>query len=314
MLTVHNLPFMGEGSQSVLKEFQLDPLKSAVLPNWAKFLPLPMGLEKADEIVAVSPSYAEELKQVEFGDGLANFFIQNTKKTTGILNGIDTEIWNPETDNCITQNFSIDHLNLRKINKEKILQDFDLEKNARKPLLVLISRLSHQKGINLILQGLPLLLNEGWVAIFLGSGQVELENGLKDLESQAPNRIRTVFEFNNDLAHRLYASGDMLLMPSLYEPCGLSQMIAMRYGCIPVARAVGGLKDSICNSPARLKTGYLFEKANGLAFANCLRQAFNDFDDLRKWEAIQTRAMKADFSWKKSAMQYRGLYQAMLAK
>ncbi len=103
-------------------------------------------------------------------------------------------------------------------------------------------------------------------------------------------------------------------MPSLYEPCGLSQMIAMRYGCIPVARAVGGLKDSICNSPARLKTGYLFEKANGLAFANCLRQAFNDFDDLRKWEAIQTRAMKADFSWKKSAMQYRGLYQAMLAK
>ncbi len=106
------------------------------------------------------------------------------------MNGIDTEIWNPETDNCITQNFSIDHLNLRKINKEKILQDFDLEKNARKPLLVLISRLSHQKGINLILEGLPLLLNEGWVAIFLGSGQVELENGLKisNLKRQAASR------------------------------------------------------------------------------------------------------------------------------
>ncbi|MDP2964675.1 MAG: glycogen/starch synthase [Pelolinea sp.] len=313
LLTVHNLPFTGEGSQPTLREFQLKPLKSILLPSWAKFLPLPMGLENADEIVAVSPTYAQELKQEEFGNGLVDFFFRNTHKTTGILNGIDTSTWDPATDECLSQNYSINQMEKRNINKEKILQEFGLGNNIKKPLLVLISRLTPQKGIDILLQGLPHLFDDEWSAIFLGSGQHELEKGLIDLESQIPDRFKVVLEFNNPLAHRLYASGDILLMPSLYEPCGLSQLIAMRYGCIPVARAVGGLKDSIIAEPPDLRTGYLFEKADGLTFANCLRKALSDYKNKKKWISIQKRAMNVDFSWKKSAGQYLDLYKAMLS-
>ncbi len=312
LLTVHNLPFLGEGSQPVLRDFQLEPLKSQVLPQWAKYLPLPMGLERADEIVAVSPTYAEELKQPEFADGLADFFLDNIPKTTGILNGIDTELWNPASDNCIPETYSIDNLERRLINKRFILKEFGLEKNLEKPLLILISRLSNQKGIDLIIQGLPVLFDKEFSAIFLGSGQRELEIGLKKLEAFMPDRIRVVLEFNNSLAHRLYASGDVILMPSLYEPCGLSQMIAMRYGCIPVAREVGGLKDSIISNPSKNRTGYLFEQPDELAFAKCLRNALSDFKNFNKWKSIQKRAMQVDFSWKKSALQYLNLYNSML--
>ena len=121
-----------------------------------------------------------------------------------------------------------------------------------------------------------------------------------------------MLEFNNSLAHRLYASGDIILMPSLYEPCGLSQMIAMRYGCVPVAREVGGLKDSIISDPAESKTGYLFKQPDGLTFANCLKKALTDFKSIKKWKSIQERAMSVDFSWKKSAKQYLDLYCSML--
>ena len=314
LIAIHNLPFMGEGSQSTLREFQLRPLESNLFPGWAKFLPLPMGLEKADEIVAVSPTYAEELKQEEFGDGLVDFFCNNIHKTTGILNGIDTSIWDPETDNCLPLNYSIHQLEKRKINKEIILKEFGLVNYINKPLLILISRLTHQKGIDILLQGLPYLLKDEWAAIFLGSGQNELEQGLKNLESQIPERFKVVLEFNNPLAHRLYASGDIMLMPSSYEPCGLSQMIAMHYGCIPLARAVGGLKDSIIAEPPESRTGYLFEKADGLAFSNCLRKAMSDYKNKKKWESIQKRAMGVDFSWKKSAGQYLDLYNAMLSE
>ena len=168
LLTVHNLPYLGEGSQPVLREFLLDPLKSDLLPSWAKFLPFPMGLEKADEIVAVSPTYAEELKQTEFADGLADFFIANTHKTTGILNGIDIDAWDPATDKFIPKNFSLDRVENRTINKKSILEEFGLEKNADKPLLILISRLSNQKGIDLIIQGLPKLFDKEWCSHLFG--------------------------------------------------------------------------------------------------------------------------------------------------
>jgi starch synthase len=314
LLTIHNLPYVGEGSQPVLREFQLSPLKSRVFPVWAKFLPLPMGLEKADEIVAVSPTYAEELKEKEFGNGFVHFFIENTFKTTGILNGINTSLWDPKIDRYIKQNFSKNHLEDRNLNKIKILEEFGFEKKMDKPLFILVSRLTTQKGIDILVKGLPNMLDEDWTAIFLGRGQNEIEKELKELESQIPDRLKVLLEFNNPLAHRLYASGDILLMPSLYEPCGFSQQIAMHYGCIPVARSVGGLKDSIITKPAALRTGYLFEKADVPSFIKCLRKALSDFRNANKWKLIQKRAISVDFSWKKSAGLYIDLYQTMLSK
>jgi starch synthase len=314
LLTIHNMPYIGEGSQPILKEYQLPSLKSDSLPGWAKHLPLPMGLVKADEIVAVSPTYAEELKEKEFGDGFVQFFIENSTKLTGILNGINISIWNPENDPYLKQNFSNTHLEDRYLNKVKILEEFGFEENKDKPLLILISRLTSQKGIDLLVQGLPNMLDKDWTAIFLGRGQKEIERALLELESQIPDKFKIILEFNNSLAHRLYAAGDILLMPSLYEPCGFSQQIAMHYGCIPVARSVGGLKDSIFTKPDTERTGYLFEKADVSSFNKCLLKALSDFKNTDKWKLIQNRAMSVDFSWKKSAGLYLDLYHKILAK
>jgi starch synthase len=314
LLTIHNLPYVGEGSQPVLSEYRLSPLRSKLFPSWAKFLPLSMGLKTADEIVAVSPTYAEELKENEFGNGFVQFFMENTFKTTGILNGINTSLWDPQSDHYLNQNYSTKNLEDRNLNKLKILEEFGFEKKLDKPLLILISRLTTQKGIDILLQGLPAVLDDDWSAIFLGRGQPEIEKALKELESKIHDRFKVILEFNNPLAHRLYASGDILLMPSLYEPCGLSQLIAMHYGCIPVARCVGGLKDSIITKPAALRTGYLFEKADVPSFSQILRKALSDFGDAKKWELIQKRAMSVDFSWNKSAGLYVDLYRTMLTK
>ena len=313
LFTIHNLPFLGEGSQSTLREFNLKPLKTTLLPDWAKFLPSPMGLDKADEIVAVSPTYAEELKQEEFSNGLSNFFKANTEKTTGILNGIDTELWNPENDNLIDRNYSIKDIGIRRANKLIMLRQFGMEDQIDQPLIIMISRLTHQKGIDLLLQGFPYLENEEWSAIILGSGQPELEQGLLMLQAQFSNRFKVVLGYDNHLAHRLYASGDILLMPSQYEPCGLSQMIAMRYGCIPVARSVGGLKDSIKTFPESMQTGYLFDKATREDFVKCLQKAITDFKASEKWLRIQKNAMAQDFTWSNSAKKYLDLYTSMLS-
>jgi starch synthase len=308
VLVVHNLPFLGEGSQSELQAYGIRHTHSRLLPDWALSLPFPMGLEAADQIVAVSPSYASELMDEEFSDGLAPFFRANKEKVIGILNGIDTETWDPAADPLIAENFSPDNMDGRIFNKKQTLGQLGFEKSGDQPLLVLISRLTYQKGMDIILQGLPGLIEWPWTAIILGTGQAEYENAFKELEEAYPQRFRFFQEYNDQLAHQLYAAGDIFLMPSLYEPCGLSQMIAMRYGCVPVARAVGGLKDSIQSDDMRKKDGYLFPEAKASAFNSALTLALNDFKDKVKWGAIQSRGMKKDFSWQTSAKKYLDLY------
>ena len=305
---IHNMPFLGEGTRSVMKDFGIKPVNSTILPEWAKYLPLPMGLVSADWITAVSPTYAEELTTEEFADGMADFFIQNHRKTNGILNGIDTDIWDPGNDRLITHHYSINHPEGKTKNKAEILSRFDLDADLHKPLLVFISRLTSQKGVDILLKYLPEMVDSDWNAIFLGCGDPTLEAGLKEFEAKHPDRIRAVLEFNNPLAHQLYAAGDILLMPSRYEPCGLSQMIAMRYGCIPVAREVGGLKDSIIPVNRSGGTGYLFGSADEREFVPCLTKALKDYSDQGRWKKIIHRAMKEDFSWKTSANHYIDLY------
>ncbi|HUV15004.1 MAG TPA: glycogen/starch synthase [Pelolinea sp.] len=310
---IHNMPYLGQGSETILNKFGISPVLTDIMPVWARNLPLPMGLISADKISTVSPSYSDELKEEEFSDGLAGFFIQNSSKTTGILNGIDTDIWNPETDHELVSNFSSESIAKRRINKKSVLREFGLDDGIDKPLLVLISRLTHQKGIDILLQGLPRILDQEWNAIFLGTGQVEYEAAFRTFETLNPDRFKIILQFNNSLAHRLYSAGDILLMPSLYEPCGLSQMIAMRYGCIPVARSVGGLKDSIISDSGPNKTGYLFSDADEVTFTECLRNALLDFTNRKNWESIQKRAMKQDFSWNTSAKKYIELYEEIIS-
>jgi len=305
---IHNMPFLGEGAQSVMQKFGIQQAKSDLIPEWAKYLPLPMGLISADCIATVSPSYAQELTTEEFGSGLEKFFLANMEKTTGILNGIDTSIWDPENDPIIASRFSAAKLGDRQANKATILKDLGLKSTGRTPLLIFISRLTPQKGMDIILKSLPKMLDKDWNAVILGCGDEYLESSLKSFESAHSDRFRAILEFNNPLAHKLYAAGDILLMPSRYEPCGLSQMIAMRYGCIPVASAVGGLKDSIIPSHLPQGTGYLCNCLDEKSFIKELGNALRDYQNKKKWSQMQQTAMRKDFSWTRSAGQYIDLY------
>lgn len=312
LLVIHNLPYMGQESQKVLQQYGIRAAQNPFIPDWAKNLPLPIGLDSADRIITVSPSYAEELKSAEFGNGLANFFRNNAPKFSGILNGIDTEIWNPSNDPFIHRKYSVSNIAPKKANKQHLLSFVNMEDRIGMPLFVMISRLTHQKGIDIILQSLPVIENENWTGIILGSGNPAYESGLIKLQSQMPEKLRIFLDYNAPLAHALYAGGDMLLMPSLYEPCGISQMISMRYGCIPIVRKVGGLKDTVKPANGERQTGYLFEEANAQSFIPCFQKAIKDYGHIERWKKTQERAMRTDFSWKNSAYKYLELYEEIL--
>jgi starch synthase len=312
LLVIHNLPYMGAGTEEVLNEFGIPPLVSSDLPGWSLHFPLVLGLAAADEIAAVSPSYAQELQEEEFGNGLKGFFQDNEYRTTGILNGIDTQLWNPQTDLHISNKYSLHDLDAKMVNKVTILKSAGLEHAEARPLLVAITRLDIQKGTDLLLAAMPQLLDLDWNLIVLGTGNQEYEKKLLDLQNSHPDRIRVFLEFNSILSHRLYAAGDIFLMPSRYEPCGLSQMIAMRYGCVPVARSVGGLRDTINDGAENERTGYLFQYAVVESFAAALRQAIQGFQTQpAEWRATQHRGMNTDFSWENSARKYLQLYREL---
>ena len=313
LLVIHNLPFMGAGSGEVLDEFgipALPPIDN--LPPWSLHFPLILGMESADHITAVSPSYAEELKEEEFGNGLKDFFRNNEYRTSGILNGIDTQKWDPSSDVLLAANFSADDLKKRKANKSAVLEMAGFDPRDERPLLVAVTRLDIQKGTDLLMAAIPQLTDLDWNMIVLGTGDPEYEKTLLALQERYPQRLRVFLEFNATLSHQLYAGGDIFLMPSRYEPCGLSQMIAMRYGCIPLARSVGGLRDTIDDTSAQTRTGFLFEEASTEALGTALRKALGVFKEREIWRGIQLRAMAENFSWEKSAVQYLQLYRDLL--
>ena len=314
LLTIHNMPYMGYGSEPVYNEFSIKPVPEKSFPKWAQNLPLPMGIASADRIVAVSPSYARELTTNYFAYGLENYFLSRPEKLSGIINGIDYENWDPISDPAITHPFSVDNLSTRKKNKEDLFHQIGFENELDQPLLIVISRLENQKGIDLILDALAETAELNWKAVILGSGHHGYEYAFKALEHALPKKVHTRLKYDPTFARKLYASGDMILMPSLYEPCGLSQMIAMRYGCVPIAHAVGGLKDSIAITPEDARTGFLFNNASKEPFIACLKKALNVFDDPTHWMQIQKNGMHTDFSWLKSAASYAEIYRQIIAE
>ena len=313
--TLHNLPYMGFGVQQALSDYGLPPSQDTVLPSWARHTPLPLGLLHADRIIAVSPHYAEEILTPEFGCGLENFLITRKSKLQGILNGLDTDRWNPETDTKIEQTFSTNSLPLRSINKLSLQNRFGLIQDESIPLLTLISRMDPQKGIDIVLKGLSYCEDLPWQAIILGTGDPIVEEMARSLEAQYPDRVRSIIAFDSDLAHQLYAGADMFLMPSRYEPCGLSQMIAMRYGCVPIARATGGLVDTIQHISHKVDhgTGFLFDRPFPSTFAMTLKRAIRLYQKPKIWRKIQLNGMQTNFSWENSAQKYIHVYLELLA-
>jgi starch synthase len=310
LIGVHNLPYLGSGAQESLLSFGLPPLKNSGLPWWAQSLPLPVGLASADHIVTVSPNYAREILTPEFGSGLETFLKTRVDSISGILNGIDISHWSPEHDECITYHYSEETLEKRRSNKTALTQSFGLDTDPRIPLLASVSRMDPQKGIDLIPDTLAKIDNEPWQAILLGTGIPALEAQIRRLEATFPNRVRSAIRFDRVLSHKIFAGADILMIPSRYEPCGLTQMVAMRYGCVPVARATGGLVDTIRDHVRqKLSDGFLFSEASSHSFAAALRRALHVYTNNREWEKIQTEGMSHDFSWDKSALKYLQLYK-----
>jgi starch synthase len=313
IITLHNLPYMGGGTEKAMKKFMVPAISTDELPKWACYQPLPMGLYSADAIVPVSPHYAKELLTSEYAYELSDYFRKIRTKMKGILNGLDYSIWDPEKDGCIPFKFSASTLEERKKNKSSLLQEFGLPEVLDTPLLIMVSRMDQQKGIDLALDGLRDHAADKWQVIILGNGDPLLEQEAHLLQTDFPDKVRVILRYDSALAHRMYAGGDILLMPSLYEPCGLSQMIAMRYACIPVARATGGLLDSIIPvTDNRIGTGFLFSEKTSEAFSVELLHALTVFADQPKWNEIQKKAMHQDFSWQKSAGEYIDQYKKLM--
>lgn len=307
VITLHNLPFMGPDVSAVLENYGIK-LAQTDLPEWARVMPLPLGLWASDAIVAVSPTYGAEILTPEYGCGLDEFLQTRRETLSGILNGLDVVSFNPVDDSAIGVNFDIDSLDKRAPNKKLLQERFGLPCEPETPLLAIVSRMDVQKGVDLAFTALKSMQKLNWQAVILGTGDLKLEEAALKLQELNPGRIKVETRYDATLARQIYAGADALLMPSRYEPCGLSQMIAMRYGCVPIARASGGLNDTVIHG----KTGFIFQKAHHLSLVAAVKSAFKTFSDRENWQAIQRAGMSQDFSWGNSAKKYLELYQSII--
>ncbi len=316
LMAIHNLPFNGYGSEFAMTELGFTPGTYEDLPDWARLTPLPLGIDAADQIVTVSPQYAREIQTRDFGCGLHEYLEKHHNKLIGILNGIDTRLWDPAADPYIPFPFTAADTNGKTLNKAALQRELHLEENPDIPLLTVVSRLDHQKGIGLLFDAIPDNARKPWQLVLLGTGSQDLEARAEDLMRQYPQKIVSLLRYDEAMAHKLYAAGDLFVMPSLYEPCGLSQMIAMRYGNIPVARATGGLQDSIINyhkAPDEA-TGFLFTEKTPEGLVSSLNSAILTFQEKETWAKLMNNAMNKDFSWKSSAQNYWSIYQEIKSK
>lgn len=317
LLTVHNLPFLGDKASPALSAYGLPPAMDSGLPDWAVHMPLPLGLFAADKINSVSPGYAAEMLTPEFGSGLDDFLNTRKDDLAGILNGLDIKAWDPKTDTEISQNFDVKTLSQRYQNKLNLQMEIGLKADRRAAVFCIISRMDHQKGIVIALQALRQIAEykgeQEWQTIILGTGDAALEDQAQRLMQDYPDKVKTFIEFDNSMARKLYAGADMILIPSRYEPCGLTQMISMRYGCVPIARATGGLKDTIIDHNEDAKgTGFLFQQADADDLAQTILRALRCYGDQRGWRGLQSRGMRQNFSWNNAAKQYMNLYGQMM--
>ncbi|PZV08695.1 MAG: glycogen synthase GlgA [Leptolyngbya sp.] len=273
------------------------------------------AVQSADRVNTVSPTYAQQIKTPDYGEELEGLLSFISGKLSGILNGIDVESYDPAADRYIVKNFTPDSLENRRANKIAIQEELGLEVNSKAFLVGLVGRLVEQKGLDLILQILDRFLSYTDAQfILLGTGDRYYETQLWQMASRYRGRMATYLLYSEGLGRRIYAGADAFLMPSRFEPCGISQMIAMRYGCIPVVRRTGGLVDTVQHHDPEhhTGTGYCFDRYEPLDLFTCLIRAWEGYRFKDSWRALQQRAMEQDFSWDKSAVDYVKLYSEML--
>jgi starch synthase len=314
LITIHNLPYMGVGGGAAISEFGIPPAEHSLLPEWARLLPLPLGLVHADAIAAVSPGYAAEIQTPAFGCGLESFLASRSEVLRGILNGIDPEVWDPARDPSLASPYDRRSIAARTPNKADLQRAIGLPVEPRTPLLAMVTRLEIQKGVDLAIKAMVQLADLPWQLVLLGTGDPALEDSAMIFATKDPERVRFLPTFDAELARRVYAGTDMILVPSRYEPCGLVQMIGMRYGAVPIVRETGGLKDTVdAFREGDQGTGFLFGPDDPRALAEAIKEALDVYQDPRAWLGLQRRGMMQDFSWGRSAREYVRLYEEIAA-
>jgi starch synthase len=308
LLTIHNLAFQGSFDRRLMRELRLpDELFSVDgLEFHGRMSFLKAGIVYSDAVNTVSPCYAREIQTEEYGCGMDGLLRKRREVLSGILNGIDTALWNPSADPYIAQRYDASSLHLKAANKEALQRRMGLAIEAEVPLLGMVGRLTQQKGIDVALGAADELASIGQLAI-LGKGEREIENALRLLALRHPGRIAVQVGFDEGLAHLIEAGADLFLMPSRFEPCGLNQMYSQRYGTPPVARATGGLADTINDG----LTGFLFKELKEESLVEAVKRTLATYRDRAAWNKMQRAAMACDFSWDAAARRYADLYQKL---
>ena len=315
VFSIHNVAFQGQFSDTVME----DILGVAHIPAAATQLRCDAcsinymlgALHYADAITTVSPTYAGEIQTPEFGEGLDGVLRERSYALQGILNGIDVAAFDPATDKRIAANYTVDDRSGKAVCKAKLQEELGLEVRDDRPLMVMVTRLTRQKGMDLVMYALDRILSGGVQVAVLGTGDRDYEDGLRYFQDKYPGTMAARIEFDPALSQRMYAAADMFLMPSKFEPCGLSQIIAMRYGTLPIVRETGGLKDTVIpyNEFTGEGTGFSFSNFNGDEMGDAVFRAARLFWDNREaWNQLVTQAMSQDFSWTRSADKYLDLY------
>ena len=317
VLTVHNLAFQGNFPHDCLAELAL-PVGAQTPPGIefdGRISFMKAALVHSTRITTVSPTYAREIRTAEFGYGLEGVLRDRGGDLSGILNGVDYTVWNPDASGTASP-YRADDLSGKKACKLALQRELGLSSEAAGPLFVVVSRLFVQKGMDLLLAALPALLSEGAQLAVLGEGDGELETGFRDAALANHQQVAVYVGYDEAMAHRFIAGGDVLLVPSRFEPCGLTQLYALRYGTLPLVRRVGGLADTVIDATAEnlaadRATGFVFVDATSEAVGKCVRQACTLYREPRAWQQVQRRAMAQIFSWDDSAARYEALYRSL---
>jgi starch synthase len=317
VLTIHNLGYQGVFDPTVFPSLGLDQAAWApdCLEHFGAVNFLKAGILKSDAVSTVSPAYAGEITTSEMGFGLDALLAGLGDGLVGILNGIDYGYWDPAEDRHLAAPFSCDRVGGRDTGRSALREELGLYPDPEAPLFAFVGRLVEQKGVDLLIGAIPELVADGCRVVVLGTGDPRLEEPLRRLARSHPHRISVTLGFDEPLARRIYAGSDFFIMPSRFEPCGLGQMIAMRYGSLPVVRSVGGLRDTVTDMDADPETGngFVFHKASSEGLLEAVRRARNFFAGGRMGDAV-ARVMALDYSWRRSADLYMGLYTRLAGK
>jgi starch synthase len=319
VMTVHNMAYQGKFPHEMLETFGLPPQSFTIhgVEYYGTISFLKAGLQFADRITTVSPTYAIEIQGDEGGMGLGGLLRERSQILSGILNGIDISVWNPETDPHIAARFSAKELESRVVNKAALQRRLGLDPSPDALLLGVISRLSWQKGLDLLLENVPTILNEGMQLALLGNGDQDLQDRYQAVAKANMGQIAVVIGYDEALAHLIQAGADALVVPSRFEPCGLTQLCALRYGAVPVVSRVGGLADTVtdvedADIAGGATTGFKLGPVTVENLAGALRRASNSFHDKHAWRGLQHDGMSTDVSWRNRASQYATLYQEVV--